>query len=191
MSSVLCARHAETDMTGTFCGHSDPPLNASGRRQAEELAASLSGESFDAIYSSPLRRAAQTAELLGGVLRTPVSPTPGLAEIHFGEWEGLTWQEIEQRDPGYARRWMQDFPALAAPGGEPFPAFEERVLQQLDRFRVLAEDQRLLVVTHGGVLRVILQRVLGCSADEAWQRTRSCCGFFECDLQGDLQKVER
>jgi alpha-ribazole phosphatase len=191
VNEVLFVRHAQTDLAGTFCGHADPPINEEGRRQAEELAARLSTRRFHAIYSSDLRRAKDTAEILAGTLTAPVFTMRSLREIHFGQWEGLNWKQIEQRDGEYARRWVHAFPALPAPDGEPFAAFQDRVLDAADRLRCLAGGKRMIVVTHGGVLRVILCAILGCSEQDAWQRTRSYCCFFEADLARDAPEVMR
>jgi len=178
MSGIVFIRHAATDMAGTFCGHSDPPVNAIGRRQIETMIESLSGERWDAIYSSDLRRAVTTAEALAKTSALEVIMTPHLREIHFGEWEGLTWEEIERRDPAYAHRWLESFPAVAAPAGESFQAFEDRVLKEVDQLIQLAADRRIAVVTHGGVMRVILCRRLGYSQQQAWEATRPYCSSF-------------
>ncbi len=178
MSRVFFVRHAETDMAGRFCGHSDPELNARGREQARGL---LCTEQFDCVYTSDLRRAVSTAEAIG----CPVVLRPALREIYFGQWEGLSWEEIERADPDYAREWIARYPGLPAPGGESFAEFEARVLNEVNRLL----DQRgpIAVVTHGGVLRVVLQHLQGCSESEAWQRTQSyCCVVtYELALQGE------
>jgi adenosylcobinamide-GDP ribazoletransferase len=96
MSRVLFIRHAETDMAGRFCGHSDPDVNAKGRAQLTELAHLLSAEAIDAVYSSDLRRARSTAQAIAAARNIPLSLRPALREIDFGQWEGLSWEQIEQ-----------------------------------------------------------------------------------------------
>src|ERR1700691_1369855 len=110
MSRVLFIRHAETDMAGRFCGHSDPDLNDKGRMQLTELAHLLSTEAIDAVYSSDLRRAKSTAQAIAEARKVPLSLRPALREIDFGDWEGLSWDQIKQRDPLYPRKWMAGFP---------------------------------------------------------------------------------
>src|SRR5882757_2736937 len=110
MSRVLFIRHAETGMAGRFCGHSDPDLNAPGHAQLARLARVLSTEKIGEIYSSDLRRAQSTAEGIAAGRNIPLTLRPALREIHFGEWEGLTWGQIEQVDPEYARRWVDGYP---------------------------------------------------------------------------------
>jgi broad specificity phosphatase PhoE len=178
MSSLLFIRHAATDMAETFCGHSDPPICSSGYSQISALITQLEPAVFDAIYCSDLRRAVATAELLAQKFHTTLTTSPRLREIHFGEWEGLRWTEIEQRDPAYALRWSESFPNLPAPGGEAFTAFKKRVLEEVEQLLRLPGDTRIAVVTHGGAMRVVLQTLLGHSEVQAWELTKSYCSTF-------------
>jgi broad specificity phosphatase PhoE len=180
MNGLLFIRHAETDLAGTFCGHSDPLVNAHGHEQIHALMQSLHDESIDAIYSSDLRRAVTTANALAEAFHAPVTTNSVLREIHFGQWEGLPWSEIEHRDPAYARRWTEAFPHLPAPGGELFAHFEARVRSEVDRLLLLAQDKRISVVTHAGVMRLVLQTYCGCTAPQAWEQTASYCCTFPC-----------
>ena len=180
MSGILFIRHAATDMAGTFCGHSDPPVNALGQQQIKNMLACLSDEAWDAVYSSDLQRAVATAEPLARASHRQVLTTPGLREIHFGAWEGLTWEQIEKRDAVYAQRWIESFPFLDAPMAESFSIFERRVLKEVERLFRIAEDKQIAVVTHGGVMRVVLRTCLGCSEEESWERTKTYCSTFCC-----------
>ncbi len=171
MSRVLFIRHAETEMAGRFCGHSDPDLNARGREQLRDLAQLLSDEHIDEVYSSDLRRATSTAE---AITVKRILLRPALREIDFGRWEGLSWQQVEQADAEYAREWIAAFPHLPAPAGESFGVFEARILAEVNQ--LIGEDRGpIAIVTHAGVLRVVLRHLFGCSEQEAWQQTRSYC----------------
>ncbi|NYF80042.1 histidine phosphatase family protein [Granulicella arctica] len=182
MSDLLFIRHAQTDMAGKFCGHSDPPINASGESQLRDLIARLTPVIFDKIYCSDLRRAVNTAEALAKVRHLPITMKSGLREIYFGDWEGLSWAEVEHRDAAYARRWTEGFPHVSAPGGESFEDFETRVLEDVNQLIGLEEDEQIAVVTHGGVMRVVLRALHGYSEHEAWEQTRSyCCSFASTD----------
>ena len=180
MMGLLFIRHAETDMAGTFCGHSDPPINARGQQQVAHIISSLMLETIDEIYSSDLRRATETAASLSQAFSAPVTITGNLREIHFGDWEGLTWTEIESRDAEYAGQWIESFPALPAPNGERFASFEARVFQEVDRLLSLAKTKRIAVVTHGGVMRAVLRTLLACDEQQAWEMTKSYCSSFDC-----------
>jgi alpha-ribazole phosphatase/probable phosphoglycerate mutase len=181
MSGFLFIRHAETDMAGTFCGHSDPPVNARGRQQIIDLIAHLAHETIDEIYSSDLRRAVMTAESLAQAFSAPVTQTASLREIHFGNWEGLTWAEIKRLDPAYAKQWIKQFPHLPAPGGELFLSFQSRVVAEIRKLLVLAETRKIAVVTHRGAMRVGLRAFHGCGEQEAWEQTSSYCCTYACN----------
>ncbi len=132
MSRVLFIRHAETEMAGRYCGHSDPDLNAQGRAQLTRLSQLLREEMLDTVYSSDLRRATSTAQAIVAGRNIPRVLRPALREIDFGDWEGLSWEEIEQLDPDYAQKWVNSYPNLPAPSGESFQDFERRVLAEVE-----------------------------------------------------------
>ena len=178
MDSLLFIRHAETDLAGRFCGHSDPPVNERGFRQIEELLETLRTESIDAVYASNLSRSVATANAIGRVFELSPIMVPELREIGFGKWEGLSWPEIESRDRDYARRWSEAYPNLPAPGGETFEAFQSRVLRQVEHFLAMAPQRCAAVITHAGVMRVVLRSLCGLNEQEAWERTKAYCGFF-------------
>jgi alpha-ribazole phosphatase len=173
MSDILFIRHAETDMAGTFCGHSDPELNARGRAQLDELTNRLRGEKIDVVYSSDLRRAETTARAIATSFAVACHVRPALREIYFGQWESLTWSEIEQRDRNYAQHWLAAYPNLAAPEGETFCDFERRVLEEVDSLSMMAAGCSIVVVSHGGVLRTVLRRLCGYSETDAWEQTQA------------------
>src|SRR5580704_2673963 len=172
MSEMLLIRHAETDMAGTFCGHSDPELNACGRVQLTELLNRLRGENIGAVYASDLRRAHTTGSAIAKAFGIDCHVRPALREIDFGQWEGLSWSEIEQQDETYARRWIEEYPRLSAPGGESFRDFERRVLDEVKFLSMEADGRGIAVVTHAGVLRTVLCTLHGCSKEDAWEQTR-------------------
>lgn len=177
MSTLLFIRHAETDMAGTFCGHSNPPINARGHQQIHMLLKALNAEPIDAVYTSDLQRAVATADALAKAFACPSFTTSALREINFGEWEGLTWPEIEKKDATYARDWSDAYPDRPAPGGEFFDAFQTRILDEVQYLLTL--DGYFAVVTHAGVMRVVLRALCGLDEREAWERTRLYCGIFK------------
>jgi broad specificity phosphatase PhoE len=175
MREILFIRHAETDMAGTFCGHSDPELNARGQSQIADLITEIHAEGIGMVYASDLRRAHATGIAVAQAFGVDCHVRPALREINFGQWEGLTWEEIEQRDGAYARRWIAQYPHLAAPSGEGFYDFERRVLDEVQLLSCAAEGRRIAVVTHGGVIRTVLGALQGRHGEDAWRQTRSYC----------------
>jgi alpha-ribazole phosphatase len=168
MNACIFIRHGATDMTGRFCGHSDPPLNDAGRIQAERAASTLRAVT-EVIYSSDLLRARQSAAIFAAHLAVPVQVRPGLREIGFGQWEGLSWREIEQRFPIESQAWVEHFPVGVIPSGESYSTFLDRVRHEMAFLSAQAESQALIVVTHGGFIRTALHEVYDISADQAHQ----------------------
>jgi alpha-ribazole phosphatase len=174
--TLLLIRHAETDFAGTFCGHSDPPVNERGHLQIGQLVNELKRHELDVVYSSDLERALTTAEAIATFCSAPLRVVARLREIGFGDWENSTWEQNELRDPAYAQRWLAEFPRLPAPNGEEFDPFEKRVLRGFDD--IAASNQNAAIVTHAGVLRVILARRCGLSEEMAWLQTKAHCSVF-------------
>jgi len=175
MSEILFIRHAETDMAGTFCGHSDPDLNERGHTQVGKLIDRLRGEDIGAVYTSDLRRARTTAGTISKFLAVDCIVRSTLREINFGRWEGRTWNDIEQQEKDYAHRWVAEYPNLPAPGGEDIIEFEKRVLNEVQFLSTLIGAHNIVVVTHAGVLRTVLCTLCGCSTEDAWKQTKPYC----------------
>jgi broad specificity phosphatase PhoE len=147
MTTILLARHGQTDWNrdGRYQGHADPPLNETGRVQAGELAEALSDDPLDAVYASDLRRAYETAEIVGARLGLPVARETGLREVDVGSWEGLKREETDGRD------W----------DGETYEQHRERLLLALRKIGEIHPGGRVLVISHGGSLRRIQEVVVG------------------------------
>lgn len=153
---LFLARHGETDwnVAGRWQGHTDVPLNASGRAQAAALAERLRGEGIAAVGASDLSRARHTAEIVAGALGVPLALVdPDLREQRFGRFEGLTPRECEERYPDEWARYVADRHA-GAPGGESRAALLERVVRGIGAAARLPAPA--LLVTHGGAIRALL-----------------------------------
>lgn len=147
-------RHATTDMAGTLCGHADPPLNATGREQALQLARMLQNTRVQRLYSSDLKRAVETALPLAKLWDIPILKRIDFREISFGTWEGMRWSEV--RTAGTDITSMELSPELGAPGGETFGAFRARIMAELRQALAGSEGHTTAIVTHLGVIRVLL-----------------------------------
>lgn len=171
VTTILLVRHAETDWNRTdrWQGHADPRLNATGLRQADQLARELSRDTFDAIYSSDLRRAYETADAIARGRRLEVVRDHDLREIDVGEWSGLTTAEIQSRHPdGFSRH------LLGGDGwerGETHATMSARVISAMTRIAEAHPDGRVLCVLHGGPIRALLAHADGIDLGE-WRRTR-------------------
>ena len=177
MSEILFIRHAETDMSGTFCGHSDPPLNSRGMAQASDLVRGLQSECIHNVYTSDLSRAYQTAMILASSFKADCHSRPALREINFGQWEGLTWSAIQQIHLRYSQCWIDQYPNLPAPDGERFSDFKKRALDEIALLVRSLGGRSIAVVTHAGVLRLVLCHLLETSEEQSWQLTSSYCSI--------------
>jgi phosphoserine phosphatase len=154
VTTILLVRHGETDWNRDrrVQGHSDTPLNDTGRAQAHALAEELAGEELDAVYCSDLLRAHETARIVAERKGLDVTAISDLRERHFGTWEGLTDEEIFARFPA-----AREGPA-AWGDGETREEMAARVFGALERIAESHPDGRVLVVSHGGPLRAVLTR---------------------------------
>jgi len=151
MTTILLARHGETDwnVQRRVQGHSDTPLNDTGRSQARALADELADDRLDAVYSSDLVRAHETARIVAEPRGLGVTAIRDLRERHFGTWEGLTDDEIHARYP-------QVREGASWGDAETQDEMAERVLGALHRIAETHPGQHVLVVSHGGPLRRVL-----------------------------------
>ncbi len=166
-TTIVLVRHGETDWNrdNRFQGRADPPLNDTGREQARVLAGALSDESFAAAYTSPLRRAAETAATLADALGVDALPDGSLMEVDVGSWSGLTRAEVEARFPeGYAR-WLEY--GHGWDDGETYDELGVRVVSGLVDIAAQHRDEVVLAVTHGGPIRSALAAAEGVAFDEA------------------------
>ena len=116
---MLLIRHAHSTMAGRFCGHSDPPLSDTGQKQLCQIAEHLERWPIAKVYTSDLKRAHATAAAIAARRSVPLVVRAGLREINFGEWEGLSWEEIEATASAAATSWLNHYPRRAAPGASP------------------------------------------------------------------------
>jgi broad specificity phosphatase PhoE len=183
MTTILLARHGETDwnVERRVQGHSDTPLNDTGRSQARALADELAGEPIDAVYSSDLMRAHETARIVAEQRGLSVTAIPDLREKNFGSWEGMTDVEINDRSPQTREQSWRDWG-----DGETRAQMADRVLAALERIAETHPDQRVLVVSHGGPLRAVLSH---CGIDGV-ARIENCHVVRVEAVEGELRGVD-
>lgn len=139
-------------------GHRDPPLDPVGEKQAELLADRLQHEAIDAIYVTSLVRTVQTAAPLASRLGLTPTPERDLREVHLGEWEATFRAKAASMDPTF-RRIFEEERWDVIPGAEPLDEFDERVWNAFHRIVDAHPDQRVVVVSHGGVIGHLLHRI--------------------------------
>lgn len=171
MNAMVLIRHEETDLAGRFCGHSDPELNEAGKLRLHSLVEEVVALGVKRIYSSDLRRASQTATAIARRVGGIVELRPSLREIHFGAWEGLSWEEIQERYRAEAQLWVNEYPKRSAPRGETYRDFIARVETEFRQLIAENEDNAFAIVTHRGVIQYALTRFFVFSQADARQRT--------------------
>jgi len=170
---IIAIRHGETDwnLATRVQGQLDVPLNATGRWQVSRLAQAVAEEGIDAVYSSDLLRALETARAVAAGCGREVATDTGLRERGFGEFEGLTFAEIGERWPELSRRWRRREPTFGPPGGETLLHFCERSVSTARRLAMRHPGQTIALVAHGGVLDCLYRAATGMAVDapRSWQ----------------------
>lgn len=160
MSICLLVRHGETDWnrSGQVMGHQPIPLNQSGEQQVRRLAAALSHVKIAGLYSSPVLRAVQTAQILGEACQMSLTMAPELSEIGVGEWVNRFWHELAD-DP--AKRDWYIRPHEARPsGGETLHEVQQRAISAVEQIRATHTDACWIFVSHADVIRTIVAHYL-------------------------------
>ncbi len=181
---LLIVRHGATDHNAQarYTGQSDVVLSSLGELQAEALGRRLAAEKLDAVISSDLSRACSTAEAIVRHNQLPITFDPDLREISMGDWEGLTYSQVWERDPVRAAQWREDSQNVAPSGGETVAAFRDRLMRAFDRWREQYPDASILWVTHGGVIGVLLCQLLGMDLSRRWQFRRDNAAIHELEV---------
>jgi len=160
-------RHGETELGGGLRGSLDDALTAVGWEQMREA---VKGRGpWDRIVSSPLQRCALFARELSQQLALPVSFDKDLQELHFGEWEGCSPAALMETDAEALGLFWTDPYGFTPPQGEPVPEFSARVLSAVSRLQQQYAGERVLVVCHGGVIKLLLARARGLPREQLLQ----------------------
>ncbi len=170
---LLLLRHGETEWNATrrIQGHTDIALNATGRRQAERLAQALTDSPINAVYSSDLQRAAETARIVAAPHAAPITTNALLRERNLGQIEGSTFLDFEVRFPEESMRWRKRDPQWAPPGGgESLEQMRDRIVATVNAIAMQHNGEHIAIVSHGGVLDLLYRAAtrLGLQAVRTW-----------------------
>jgi broad specificity phosphatase PhoE len=186
MTLLYLIRHARStwNAEGRMQGRADPPLDEVGRAQAQALAEHLKGEPIQVVYSSPMARARETAEILVAIHSAcpPLKFDDRLMERHLGEWTGLTGDEARERFPEeIGRNWRVDGP----PGGESQTALAGRAAEAVGDILAAHPEETVAIVSHGGTLNAYLAHLLGIPPEKpVWFRFGNT-GVARLNVRGD------
>lgn len=170
MTKIIFVRHGQTEwnVLGRYQGQTDIALSPLGIEQAEKLAAHFPVDKVEAVYSSDLVRAMMTARCVADRFGLTVEPRPELRELNFGDWEGLTYDEIVAKWPDALNNFFQHPDVLEIPHGESFPKLRERALDAVEKIVACHPEQTVAVFAHGAILRTILTAALHMDLKYVW-----------------------
>ncbi|MFC2044241.1 histidine phosphatase family protein [Chloroflexota bacterium] len=173
MPRLFLVRHGliESNISRHFAGYTDVEMSPVGYGQVDRLRNRLANEKFDAIYSSNLKRALTTAELISSGRRVNIIACPELREINYGKIEGLTFQEIEHLYPDVAKSITNFTTDIEFPNDETFREFIERVRKFLEKLEQHTPEQTVLIVSHSGPVRLLICSLLGIE-QKYWRQFR-------------------
>lgn len=183
MKELVLIRHAETRMNAgeVFRGRVDVELNETGRRQAELLAGYLSRMKIDRLYTSPLKRALQTAEAIVQSHNITVQVEPGLTDLDYGEWQDLSLQEVKERYSRLYTQWLEHPERVQFPGGE---GLEDTLKRGMAVVAGVGQyDGTIALVSHRVVIKVLVCALLGLDTSHFWNIKQDTCGvtIFACE----------
>ena len=191
-TATLLLRHGQTPMSvqKRYAGRSDVPLTDTGIRQATAAAKRLAGAGIDVIVTSPLLRAARTAQEVAAVTGAPVVTDEGFRETDFGAWEGLTFAEVRERWPAEMTAWLAD-PEVAPPGGESFADVSTRVTDALHRALTGRDRQTVLIVSHVTPIKTLVAAALLAPPPALYRMHLDVAALCEIDWYADGPAVLR
>ncbi|MEW6033492.1 MAG: histidine phosphatase family protein [Chloroflexota bacterium] len=190
---IILVRHGQTEWNREerFRGRADIDLNQTGLKQAEAAAATLSELGAAALYSSPLKRALRTAEVVARRLGLVVVPLEGVTDVDYGYWQGLSLREAEERDPGVFAQW-RDGPQLTRfPGGESMEEVRARAAAAVDALALKHAGQSVVVVSHVVVCRLLVLHLLGLDTSRFWHVGQDNCAVSIFEMRDGLSVALR
>jgi len=187
VARIILVRHGQTQWNREerFRGRADLALTELGLRQARATAERLARMGVSQIYSSPLRRALETARIIGQRLGIPAQPLEELIDIDFGDWQGLSPQEARERDGELYHLWSVSPHRVKFPGGESLGNVRQRVSQALEKVVAEHPEETVVLVSHMVACRVMICAVLGIDNSHFWQIGQDVCAINIFETRGD------
>jgi len=176
-------RHGETELGGGLRGSLDDALTEKG--WAQMRAAVVAGGPWDRLISSPLQRCARFAAELGEQLNLPVHLDKHLQELHFGAWEGQSAAALMETDAEALGLFWADPYAFTPPQGEPVSDFAARVLGAVARLHQAYAGERVLLISHGGVMRLLLAKARGLPREQLLNVEVAHASLFALSVEAD------
>lgn len=178
MPEIILARHGETEwnVSEVFRGRIDVDLNETGVKQAELLAGYLSNVRVEAVYSSPLKRALKTAAAITDYQKLEVNIAPGLIDFNFGEWQGLSHHEVQDKYQELYKEWMSHPERVRMPIGESLDDVRNRAMTVVGEV-IARYKETVVLVSHRVVNKVLICALLGLGNTHFWSIKQDTCGI--------------
>jgi broad specificity phosphatase PhoE len=169
-----------------FRGRADIKLDKVGIKQAKAAAARIDDWQVSALYSSPLRRALTTAEILARPLDLEVKLLPAIIDIDYGNWQGLSPEEAAAKDGDLYSKWMESPHKVKFPGGESLTTVRERAASAIDSLIALHRKETVVLVSHKVVCQVLILSLLDLDNSHFWQITQDVCAVNIFEVRGGI-----
>jgi broad specificity phosphatase PhoE len=191
VTRVIIVRHGRTEWNRVerFRGRVDIGLDEVGTKQAEVAAKRIREWPISAIYSSPLRRAMDTAEIIAAPLELNVQPMSGIIDIDYGSWQGLSIEQVVARDDSLYSQWVESPYEVKFPGGESFAEARERVSSTIGDLIQQHPKETFVLVSHKVICQILILNLLGLDSSHFWQITQDVCAMNLFEVRGGIPSV--
>jgi broad specificity phosphatase PhoE len=188
LTRLILVRHGRTEWNRVerFRGRADIKLDKVGAKQAKAAAARIADWQVSALYSSPLRRASTTAEILACPLSLEIKLLPDIIDIDYGNWQGLSPEEAAAKDGDLYSQWMESPHKVRFPGGESLTAVRERAASAVDSLIALHPKETVVLVSHKVVCQVLILSFLDLDNSHFWQITQDVCAINIFEVRGGI-----
>jgi broad specificity phosphatase PhoE len=193
MLDLIFVRHGETiwsrTQQHTFRGRLDIPLNEMGVKQAIAVGRLLREKEIHHIYSSPLKRALDTAEEIAKLQKLKVQIHEGFIDLNFGDWQGKLHEDIKKQYPELYNQWLTKPHTITFPSGENLEIVRKRIESAINELIMKHESKSIVITTHGAVLRVILCYLHGVGNDHYWEYSMDNCAITIARFDGKKTEI--
>jgi len=188
MTRIVIVRHGRTEWNRVerFRGRADISLDDVGIKQAEAASGRIKEWPISTIYSSPLRRAITTAEIIATSLGLKVQEMSDIIDIDYGEWQGLTNEEVIARDGRLYTQWIENPDGVQFPGGEEFNDVRQRVSKAVNDLIQRHPKESVVLVSHKVICQILVLSLLGLDSSHFWQITQDVCAMNLFEVRGGI-----
>ena len=183
MTKIYLVRHGQTEWNKklTFRGRADIPLNEAGHMEAQALSHALKDKNIEAIYTSPLKRSIETAQPVANLFHLEIVPVQALIDINYGDWEGLSFNEVKKRYGEQYIRWEKSPDLIRFPNGETLDEAKERSFRAFNNIVRENPDNSILIIPHRVINKILLCALLNLTNSHFWElkQDTGCINLIE------------